>query len=136
MSEPAGIGPLMALVRLYLYAPDGNPPAGWHPGRDVKLLWALRRQATDRELADAIEGIRRLCDRGALSWARPGSKLTLRALYRTHLGARPTLAVALDAVHQTAPRERDGTAPARVASRVDSRAPQPLSALLGSFLEK
>ena len=97
------MGPIMAAVRLYLYAPDGKPPADWSDSRDASIAkHLLARGESARDIVDAIEGIRIAVDRGELAdWTPPakrGDKLTLRILYHTKSGVLPTWTVALNAL--------------------------------------
>lgn len=100
------MGQIMAAVRLYLYAPDGKPPADWSDRRDASIAKALlERGDSISGICDAIEGIRLAVDRGDLAdWtppAKPGDKLTLRVLYHTKHGILPTWTVALNALDDT-----------------------------------
>jgi hypothetical protein len=102
-------GELMGLVRKHLYVPDGKAPAGYNDGRDVKIIRDLRKQGlSSYQIADAIEGVRILCDRGELGKKSPGDKLTMRALYNTGHGVRPLLYLAQEVVHKLAAQTRDG----------------------------
>ena len=97
------IGQVMAAVRLYLYVPDGKPPADWSDSRDASIAQTLlKRGDSVSAICDAIEGIRLAVDRGALAdWtppARKGDKLTLRILYHTKHGVLPTWTVAMNAL--------------------------------------
>ena len=100
-------GQLMGLVREHLYRPDGKAPRGYHDGRDVKIIRALRKQRlSGHQIADAIEGLRVMCDAGELGKKQPGEKLTMRALYNTGHGVRPLLYQAQEAAIN-AHRSRD-----------------------------
>lgn len=114
-------GQLMGLVRLHLYVPDGRAPKGYRDGRDVTIIRALRRAGlSGLQIADAIEGVRLLCDRGELGRKRPREKLTMRALYHTGHGVRPLLYQAQEALHRAAaarppaPRVAPPAAPAHI----------------------
>lgn len=98
------IGSCMAAVRMFLYAPDGKPPAGWDESRDASIIQRLlARGESVSTISDAIEGIRIAVNHGQLSdWtppARPGDKLTMRILYHTKSGVLPTWTVALTALN-------------------------------------
>lgn len=98
-------GELMGLIRQKLYVPDKKAPVGYNDARDITVLRALRKQGlTGYQLADAIEGLAMLRDRGELDWAVPGSKMTLRGLYNTRHGVRPLLYQAQEAVYQATKR--------------------------------
>ena len=91
-------GQLMQAVRRSLYAPDGQPPAGYNDGRDVTVIHALRRKRySGDDILDAIEGLAILRERGELDWLLPGQKATMRALYNTRTGVRPVFALAQEA---------------------------------------
>jgi hypothetical protein len=96
-------GQLMGFVRQHLYVPDGKAPTGYSDGRDVKIIRALRQGGlSGYQIADAIEGVRLMCEAGELGRKRPGEKLTMRALYHTGHGVRPLLFQAQEAVYQRA----------------------------------
>jgi len=97
----------MGLVRQHLYVPDGKAPKGYSDGRDVQIIRALRKQRlTGYQIADAIEGVRLMCEAGELGKKRPGEKLTMRALYGTGHGVRPLLFQAQEAVYRSHRPER------------------------------
>lgn len=94
-------GELMGLVRQHLYVPDGKAPRGYNDGRDVTVIRALRKCGlTGYQIADAIEGVRLMCDAGELGRKKPGEKLTMRALYNTGHGVRPLLYQAQEVVYK------------------------------------
>lgn len=100
-------GALMGLVRTHLYVPDGKPPAGEDGSRDVTVIRALRaRGYTGLDIATAIEGFALIRDRGEAG-IPPGEKVTLRALYNTRTGVRPTFEKAQDAYFKHDERRRD-----------------------------
>ena len=106
-------GELMGLVRTFLYRPNGKAPLGYNDARDITVIRRLRKAGhSGFEIADAIEGLRLLCDRGELGRKHPGEKLTMRALYNTRHGVRPLLAQAQEAVHQTLKRAWTTAVPA------------------------
>lgn len=125
-------GQLMGLVRQHLYQPDGKAPPGYSDGRDVKIIRALRKQRlTGFQIADAIEGVRLMCDAGELGKKRPGEKLTMRALYNTGHGVRPLLFQAQEAVYKKArdrgrtfPVEEKGRAPEHIGATLDRLVPR------------
>ena len=94
----------MGLVRQHLYVPDGKAPLGYNDARDFTIIRRLRNHLSGFEIADAIEGVRLLCDRGELGRKKPGEKLTMRALYNTGHGVRPLIAQAQEALHQSLKR--------------------------------
>lgn len=128
-------GQLIGLVRKHLYVPDGKPPAGYSVGRDVGILRALRKQGhTTYDLADAIEGLALLRDKGELDWAPRRSKMTLRALHNTGHGVRALIDQAREAVHKSGPRAR---ARMKVVPKGHKEpAATPLGDLLGNVLQK
>lgn len=98
-------GELMGLVRTFLYSPNGKAPPGYNDARDITVIRRLRKAGySGYDIADAIEGVRLLCNRGELGRKKPGEKLTMRALYNTRHGVRPLLAQAQEAVHQAQKR--------------------------------
>ena len=72
---------LMGVVRECLYVPDGKAPEGYHDGRDFKLLqfW-LTKGLKPADIEDAIRGLAKMRDDGAMKWVEKGEKLTLRML--------------------------------------------------------
>jgi hypothetical protein len=135
-SQPAGAerqdlsdGDLMGLVRQHLYRPNGKAPQGYSDGRDVLIIRALRKAGlTGYQIADAIEGIRVMCEAGELGRKQPGEKLTMRALYNTRHGVRPLLYQAQEAVYQrakrTAPAPQHGK-PEHISATLERLVPKP-----------
>lgn len=92
-------GVLMTLVRVHLYVPDGRCPrriqtGRWDERRDASILKALCGKYGISEVADAIRGLAVLRDEGALTWARPKTKMTLRGIYHTRAGCEDLFHVA------------------------------------------
>jgi len=72
-------------MREQLYLPDGLAPTHckggpWSEHCDAGLLKRLVTKYGEAEVADAIRGLAFLRDTGKLKWARPRTKMTLRAL--------------------------------------------------------
>lgn len=90
---------LWALVRAFLYVPDGKPPLDWDESRDGSILKALRRRHSVRDIAAAIEGVAVIRDypgryADEVEWLTPNSKATLRVLYNTSSGVLPMFSLA------------------------------------------
>jgi hypothetical protein len=98
---------LMGVVRQHLYVPDGKAPTGEDGGRCVTVIQALRKaRYSGYEIADAIEGLALLRERGELDWLPPGTKCTMRALYNTRTGVRPVFMLAQETAVKHASRRR------------------------------
>jgi len=78
---------LMGLIRNVLWAPDGEPPAGWSAAREVSVLKRLLAHRTVSQIESAILGLAQLRHTGEIAWLKPGQKITTRALYNTRSGA-------------------------------------------------
>lgn len=125
-------GQLMGLVRTHLYVPNGKAPPGYSDGRDVKIIRGLRKQRlTGYQIADAIEGVRLLCDRGELGRKKPGEKLTMRCLYNTGHGVRPLLFQAQEAVYEASKARERRTFPTE-----KPKAPEHLGAILDRLVPR
>ena len=124
-------GQLMGLVRLHLYVPDGKAPKGYSDGRDVQIIRALRKQRlTGYQIADAIEGVRLMCEAGELGKKRPGEKLTMRCLFNTGHGVRPLLFQAQEAVYEKSKARERRTFPA------DPKPPEAIGSILDRFVPR
>lgn len=93
---------LMPLVRQHCYGPDGKPPHGYAERRDASILARLLEVHPVNDIAAAIEGLPML--RGTVDWLKAGEKITLRAIYHTRSGVRPTFGLAVDAYHKSVER--------------------------------
>lgn len=123
-------GELMGLVRTFLYRPNGKAPAGYNDGRDMTVIRALREQGfSGFDIADAIEGVRLLCNRGELGRKKPGEKLTMRALYNTGHGVRPLFAQAQEAAIKAATHRQPSTSTTRGGEHVADSVARVLDAL-------
>lgn len=77
---------LKRVIARCLYIPDGLAPqriksGTWSALADWRLAKLLVARYGEHEVTDAIQGLAVLRDAGALDWAKPGAKMTLRALY-------------------------------------------------------
>jgi hypothetical protein len=68
---------------LYL---DGRPPEGWSERMDWGIASRLVKKYGEAEVLSAIQGLALLRDSGKLSWAPPGTKMTLKALSTAKMG--------------------------------------------------
>jgi hypothetical protein len=126
-------GELMGLVRQHLYVPNGQAPNGYSVARDVTIIRALRKQRlSGYQIADAIEGVRLMCEAGELGKKHPGEKLTMRALYNTRHGVRPLLFQAQEAAYQSqkrvraahVPDDRQAKPPEHISTAIDRLVPR------------
>lgn len=79
-------GQLMPIVREILYVPDGKCPrktqgGDWNERRECSVLRVLCEKYGYTETRDALYGLQLLRDAGQLRFAKPGTKMTTRALY-------------------------------------------------------
>lgn len=82
----------MALVREYLYVPDGLPPADWDEAREGSILKKLLVRHGSEKLARVIEGIALIRDGAGVwgdqvDWLQSGTKATLRVVNGPRSGA-------------------------------------------------
>lgn len=71
----------------------------------MTVIQALRKMGQrGYDIAAAIEGLALLRERGELDWLPPGTKCTMRALYKTRTGVRPVMMLAQETYHKSAAR--------------------------------
>jgi hypothetical protein len=126
---------LWAAIRAHLRTPDGVCPAGFSDARDGSILKALRKHHSTSALLSAIEGVGILRDHpgqyaDVVDWLKPGTKVTLRALYSTSSGVLPLFSIATQAYHKHAEASKPRPAAAKPTGIADV-----VASLVGPYAE-